>query len=187
MTARGSLTTRPAGRRAGLPALGMAALLVTGCSSGDQSRASSSSTGATDSSTTTGTSSQAAEQTTTPQEDAVQITLDLDGRSVIATLADNPTAEAFADLLPLTLSVRDFNGTEKIADLPAELTTEGAPDGFTPTAGDLALYAPWGNLAVYYQDYSYSSGLVLLGRLDDGPAAIADLPDDTAVEITLLG
>jgi hypothetical protein len=32
--------------------------------------------------------------------------------------------------------------------------------------GDIAYYAPWGNLAIFYKDFGYSRGLVKLGRLD---------------------
>ena len=53
----------------------------------------------------------------------------IDGRPVRAQLADNPTARAFADRLPLTLSFRDLNGVEKIAKLAEPLTTDGVPDG----------------------------------------------------------
>jgi len=116
----------------------------------------------------------------------VQIGLLIDGETITATLADNSSARAFADLLPLSLSVRDFHGTEKIADLPAELSTDQAPAGIAPTAGDIAYYAPWGNLAMFYEDFAYSPGLILLGRLDGGPAALTGLPDDALVEVTVL-
>ncbi len=48
---------------------------------------------------------------------------------------------AFAARLPLTLALRDYNAAEKIADLHGRLSTEGAPDGFAPAAGDLAWMA----------------------------------------------
>ena len=36
-----------------------------------------------------------------------------------------------------------------------------------PRAGDLAYYAPWGNLALYYRDGgSASADLVILGHVD---------------------
>jgi hypothetical protein len=41
-------------------------------------------------------------------------------------------------------------------------------DGFEPSAGDIAFYAPWGNLAVFYRGFRYSPGLVSLGRIDSG-------------------
>jgi Cyclophilin-like family len=35
-----------------------------------------------------------------------------------------------------------------------------------PSIGDIAYYAPWGNLAIFYKDFRYSRGLVSLGRVD---------------------
>ncbi len=95
-----------------------------------------------------------------------------DGRSFTATLGDNPTARDFASLLPLTLILKDYASTEKISDLPKRLSTENAPDGFVPRARDIAYYAPWGNLAIFYQDFRYSPGLIKLGRLDGDLAAL---------------
>lgn len=85
-----------------------------------------------------------------------------------ATLDDNESARQFAALLPLNLMLKDYAATEKIADLPGRLSTQGAPDGYKPSAGDIAYYAPWGNLAIFHKDFGFSSGLVRLGRLDSG-------------------
>lgn len=98
----------------------------------------------------------------------VAIRIDVEGRSITATLEESETARDFASLLPLELTLTDYAETEKIGDLPRRLSTEGAPQGVTPAAGDLAYYAPWGNLAVFLRDFRHSSGLVRLGRLDDG-------------------
>ena len=88
------------------------------------------------------------------------------GETVVsATLDNNPTANDFRSLLPLAVTLEDHAGTEKITYLPRKLSTAGAPDGFTPVAGDLAYYAPWGNLAIYYRDFRYSPGLIRLGRI----------------------
>ncbi len=91
------------------------------------------------------------------------------GESVIATLGDGASARAFRALLPLTLDLTDYNATGKIADLPTRLATEGEPAGVDPKPGDLAYYAPWGNLVIFYKDFTYSRGLVRLGRLDRVP------------------
>ncbi|MFH9468988.1 cyclophilin-like fold protein [Streptomyces clavifer] len=80
---------------------------------------------------------------------------------------DSATARDFAALLPLTLRMADFHHTERIADPPRRLDTSGAPEASEPKAGDLAYYAPWGNLAFFYRDGEHSPGLVILGRLDD--------------------
>lgn len=71
----------------------------------------------------------------------------------------------FEKLLPLKLELKDYAATGKIADLPRHLDTSAAPDGYTPNTGDLAYYAPWGNIAIFHKPFSYSSGLVRLGHL----------------------
>ncbi len=102
----------------------------------------------------------------------MKIRLDIEGTALTATLADNETARDFASLLPLALTLEDYAATEKISDLPRRLSTEGAPPGSDPDVGDIAYYAPWGNLAVFYRDFGYSTGLVKLGRLDSGVEAL---------------
>jgi hypothetical protein len=98
---------------------------------------------------------------------AMDIRVTLDGRPVDATLNDSPAARDFAGLLPLTLDLEDFHQTERVADLPRRLTTSGAPEPTAPKAGDLAYYAPWGNLALFYRDGpSASADLLILGHID---------------------
>ena len=89
-----------------------------------------------------------------------------------ATLDDNETARQFAAALPLNLHFKDYASTEKIADLPSALTTQGSPDGYTPVAGDISYYAPWGNLAIFHQNFKFSNGLIRLGRLTTGLEAM---------------
>lgn len=98
----------------------------------------------------------------------------INGRTLNATLADNPAARDFHAMLPLRLPLEDFHATEKISDLPKRLSPDGAPDGFSPVRGDLAYYAPWGNLAIFYQDYSWSSRLIYLGHITSDMSALAD-------------
>ena len=112
----------------------------------------------------------------------MRIRLTLEGIELWATLDDTATSRDFASLLPLALTLEDDHGTEKISTLPRRLSTEGAPRGSDPSAGDLAYYVPWGNLAVFYRDFAYSSGLVLLGRLDSGSEALAR---PSTVEVTI--
>ena len=72
------------------------------------------------------------------------IRISIQGQTLIAQLADNPTAHDLADQLPLTLTFRDFNSVEKIADLPRPLTSEGVPAGADPDVNDIGYYAPTG-------------------------------------------
>jgi len=91
-----------------------------------------------------------------------------DGREINASLEDSAAARDFADLLPLELTLSDYHGIEKVADLPSRLSTDDAPEGIDPDVGDITYYAPWGNLAIFYRDFGYSRGLVRLGRITDG-------------------
>ena len=102
----------------------------------------------------------------------MKIRLTINGQSTTATLDDNATARDFLSMLPLTLTLEDYASTEKIAYPPRKLSTQGAPAGIDPEIGDITYYAPWGNLALYYKDFGYSSGLIRLGRFDAGVGII---------------
>jgi len=105
------------------------------------------------------------------------------GTEAIVALRDNPTSRALWASLPMTLTFSDYAGTEKIASLPRKLSTDGAPAGSDPSVGDFTYYAPWGNLAIFYKDFRYSSGLVLLGRVESGMEKLAALEGDATVTI----
>ncbi|MFG2591347.1 cyclophilin-like fold protein [Streptomyces sp. NPDC048438] len=97
----------------------------------------------------------------------MDIRVTIDGRPVDATLNDSPAARDLASLFPLTLDLEDFHGTERIADPPRKLTTEGAPEPAAAKVGDIAYFAPWGNLAIFYENGpSASSDLLILGHID---------------------
>ena len=99
-------------------------------------------------------------------EPNMKIRMDVEGVTVTATLGDSRTARDFVALLPLTLTLTDYAETEKISDLPKKLSTAGAPRGTSASAGDIAYYAPWGNLALFYRASGYANGLVKLGTID---------------------
>ena len=49
-------------------------------------------------------------------------------------------------------------------------------------AGTLALYAPWGNLSVFYKPFRESRGLVPLGRFVEGADKISTLGEAVRIE-----
>lgn len=102
----------------------------------------------------------------------MSIRLTINGQVLSATLVDNATTRDFLALLPLTLEFEDYNSTEKVSQLPRRLSTAGAPAGVDPSVNDITYYAPWGNLAIFYEDFGYSSGLVKLGRIDGDIGAL---------------
>jgi hypothetical protein len=109
------------------------------------------------------------------------------GETVLrARMLDNATSRDFASLLPLTLTLSDYAQTEKVSDLPRRLSTADAPEGADPEIGDIAYYAPWGNLAIYYRDFGYSSGLVKLGHIDSGVEELAAMRGDFTVTIEMV-
>ncbi len=95
----------------------------------------------------------------------MQIQLTVKDTVLNATLLDSETTQDFVSLLPLTLTLEDYAGTEKVNNLPKRLSTAGAPSGSKAAAGDITYYAPWGNLAIFYRDFRYASGLVILGKI----------------------
>jgi hypothetical protein len=109
----------------------------------------------------------------------------VEGTPLVATLDNNATSRDFASLLPLRLTLTDYHATEKISDLPERLSTKGAPPGSKPGAGDVAYYAPWGNLAVFYRGVEYSKGLIKLGTIDAG-VEILERPGPLKVDIRLM-
>lgn len=105
----------------------------------------------------------------------------VDGQEILITLYDTPAANALYFMCPLELNFEDFNGIEKIGYLPEKLPTEGESDGCDPEIGDFCLYAPWGNLSVFYQDFRFSNGLILLGHIDSGMDILSAKNSDFSV------
>lgn len=105
------------------------------------------------------------------------------GKTVLtATMFNNATSRDFMSLLPITLSLKDYAGTEKIGDLPRKLSIQGAPSGYDPSVGDITLYAPWGNLAIFYKDFGYADGLIILGQIDSGIDKLSQLHGEVTFE-----
>lgn len=98
----------------------------------------------------------------------IRIRVIVGNKVLSAEIEDTPSGRDFAALLPLELSLSDYNTTEKVTDLPSKLDTTDAPASYTPKMGDITYYAPWGNLAIFYKPFRTSRGLVRLGEFD-GP------------------
>lgn len=125
------------------------------------------------------------ETETTGSGDNLQkhLTMTVNGQKIEITLYDTPAANRLYEMLPLELNFEDYNNTEKIAYLPEELSTEGEPDSFDPDVGDVCIYAPWGNLSIFYKDFSSSSGLVSIGHIESGLEIISDMNSDFTVSL----
>lgn len=86
-----------------------------------------------------------------------------------AVVYDNPTALSFLSQLPLSVEMNDFAQTEKIFYPPQGLKIENASRGMKPKIGDIGVYAPWGNIAVYYRDGgAFSNDMIPIGHILNG-------------------
>ena len=80
-----------------------------------------------------------------------------------------PAAEAIVTTAVHKIVKRkeDNNGTEKIFYPDPELSLDDTPRGCTPAVGDITIYEPWGNVAIFCRDWSESSSLIEIGHFDD--------------------
>lgn len=103
------------------------------------------------------------------QEDAVEslsINIIVGSQTITATMEDNGAARDFLSRLPLEVTLEDYNnGTEKIF-YPPELNLDDTPRGCTPIPGDITIYEPWGNVAIFCQEWSASNLLIKIGQID---------------------
>ena len=102
----------------------------------------------------------------------MKIRLTVGDNTATATLDNSDIARDFYSMLPMNVELEDYASTEKITYPERKLNTSGTPEGYDPSAGDITYYAPWGNLALFYKDFSYSRGLIRLGEFDDGGAIL---------------
>lgn len=115
-----------------------------------------------------------------------KILLSWDTGSAEMSLYDNQTAKDLYSRLPLEVSIEDYNGTEKIIRFDDKLEEDSTAKGLEPTAGDVAVYAPWGNIAVFYKPFGYSDDLIKLGKVENGLDALSEISDGTKVTVTKL-
>lgn len=112
-----------------------------------------------------------------------KIKLSFNNEEVIVKMNNNAASRDFLTLLPLTLKFEDYVGAEKISYLPRKISTQDASSGSDPSIGDFDLYAPWGNLAIFYKDSGYASGLITLGKIESGIEKLAGIKGNFTVKI----
>ena len=103
----------------------------------------------------------------TPDATSLKVDITVGNRTITATMEDNAAARDFLSRLPLEVTLNDYNNTtEKIFYPDPALTTEGVTRGCAPTPGDITIYAPWGNVAIFCKNWSHSNDLIKIGRID---------------------
>lgn len=100
-----------------------------------------------------------------------RVRIAFDGKEAVVVMFDNPLAAAFLAMLPMTATLEDYAGTEKIYYPPQKLDTKGGRNA-EQERGDFCYYAPWGNIAIFYKGMGYGTSLYVLGRLESGKEAL---------------
>lgn len=107
------------------------------------------------------------EEPDTPNVTSLNINIIVGDQTITATLKDNGAARDFFSRLPLEVTLEDYNsGVEKIFYPDPELSLDDTPRGCDPVPGDITIYEPWGNIAIFCQDWSASSSLIKIGHID---------------------
>ena len=124
------------------------------------------------------------EEPETPDVSSLNVNITVGDRTVTATMEDNAAARDFLSRLPLEITLNDYNNmTEKIFYPDPALTTEGVTRGCAPTPGDITIYAPWGNVAIFCKSWSHSNDLIKIGRIDGNGIEALSIAGDIPVKI----
>lgn len=103
----------------------------------------------------------------TKENEALKINLTVDGKTVTATLIDNSASRDLISRLPLEITLEDFNNTtEKIFYPKPALNLKKTNNGTAPVPGDITIYEPWQNVAIFCKSIRYSDDLIKLGHID---------------------
>lgn len=108
-----------------------------------------------------------------PSGSTIKISITLGTKTMVAVVRDNPTAQEFISLLPMTVTLRDFSPAEKVSrELPQALSQQGAANMDSGSVGDIAYYAPWGNIAFYRGQGPVAHGVIKIARIISGIDAL---------------
>lgn len=113
-------------------------------------------------------------------EPVKNIVLTIGGSRFTAVLEDNAAAQAFAEMLPVTLLMEELNGNEKYHYLDEGLPVSSERPG-TIREGDLML---WGSSCVvlFYETFQSSYSYTRLGRIEN-PEGLAEAVGSGSVQV----
>lgn len=120
----------------------------------------------------------------TPDATSLKVNITVSNQTITATMEDNAAGRDFLSRLPLEVTLEDYNNTtEKIFYPSPALATEGVTRGCTPTPGDITIYVPWGNVAIFCKIWSYSDDLIKIGRIGGDGIEILNIGGNIHVKI----
>ena len=113
-----------------------------------------------------------------------KVNITIDGRTLVAALADNDATKALAEKLSggaVTISMTNYGGFEKVGALPWALPS--ADTRITTKPGDIMLYTG-NNMVIFYGENTWS--YTPLGVLETtNPAEISEFVGNGAKQVTL--
>ena len=101
-------------------------------------------------------------ETDKKEQTTMKMNVQIGNQTFTATLADTKAAQEFAQMLPMTITLNDYGGFEKVSSLGKSLTPSNSQA--TTAAGDIVLYNS-SNIVMFYGSNSWS--YTRLGRIDD--------------------
>jgi menaquinone-dependent protoporphyrinogen IX oxidase len=114
---------------------------------------------------------------------SMKLNITVGNRTITASMEDNAAARDFLSRLPLEVTLNDYNNiTEKVFYPSPALTMAGVTRGCAPTSGDITIYVPWNNVAIFCKDWSQSNDLIKIGRIDGNGIAVLNVPGDVSVK-----
>jgi hypothetical protein len=105
----------------------------------------------------------------------MKIYVNAKGKTTVFELNSSGAAKDLFAQLPLTIKVENYSNNKKIFYPPKRLNTTNAPLD-DARAGNLAYYAPWGDVVMFYGSFGSASGLYELGHAVSGSEYIKGTP-----------
>lgn len=101
------------------------------------------------------------------ENNSTKMNIIIGNQTITASMEVNAAGKDFLSRLPLEVTLNDFNNTtEKIFYPEPTLTIEGVKRGCAPVPGDITIYEPWGNVAIFCKNWSHSNDLIKIGHID---------------------
>lgn len=125
-------------------------------------------------------------ETTDPSEgnnektdESMKVNIIIGDKTITVMMEDNAAGRDFLSCLPLEVTLEDFNNTtEKIFYPTPALDMAGVTRGCAPVPGDITIYAPWENVAIFCKNWPYSNDLIKIGHIEgDGIEALRTAGD----------
>ena len=118
----------------------------------------------------------------------IKVKMSFNNNEVIINMYDNPASKQVIALLPAEFQFSDFAGEEKVTNFPKPLSLDSAPRGMVATAGKMFIYAPWGNMGIFYKDHGHTmdKSLIPLGEVESGLEYLKSQKTDFKAKLEIL-